>query len=651
MGDELSRGASFRGNSTAGGFRRENSLMSFACTLPLLAFVLGGGEDTVVQSGSLSGAAGQMSQDVFFDQFDDQGGTLELESVTLEVNTSVVGGGTTTGAGGPPVSLLARLDVDFLLLTQLLVATQAIIDTTVNNSEAGQSFSFFDSDSGVAVLGGTSEIEPFVGTGQIALTALTDFVVEEDPPGAVGFSAGGSVDYTLTYTFSTAGGTTFVETFEEGSNEGAWSWGTGNESISPLNGNPGAFLQDLTLSSCCPAASTALGTNSAFTGNYRARGVSSVGIDLITLDASSGVGGRPLSVILVNDSGTPGDFDDDLGAFFIGDTNIPDPGVPGLTPAGWTSFDFDIPGAATTLPSGWQTFDENGLGANDAVWNAVIADVDELQFFYGDPTQVFLFLSWDVGLDNPRITSSSASALDAVVDIRPGTCPNPANRMGRGVLDVALVGTVDFDPALVDVDSVSLVRADGLGRAVGVITGPPGPAPRLVDRAVPSLRVGCACGLEGTDGFSDLLLFFRIDDLNEQLQLDALDEGSSVELVLSGLLFDGTVFSGLDCILLVPPGGGIPLTVSSNLADAWINVAPFDIGHDGGGFAPFDRFFAPGTVITVTAPMTHARRTFFGWRLDGNLVTTRRFLDVTMDGFYELEAVYGLRSEPMPTTR
>ncbi|MFT4540694.1 MAG: hypothetical protein ACI841_002622 [Planctomycetota bacterium] len=204
--------------------------------------------------------------------------------------------------------------------------------------------------------------------------------------------------------------TTLVEGFEGGSNIGNWSWGTGNESFSPLNGHPGAFLQDLTLFSCCPTLSTGFGATSVYTGNYRAEGVVSVGADLIILDASLSVGSRPLSVILDNDNGTPFNFDDDFGAYFIGDKDIPDAGVPGITSPGWATFDFVIPAAAASLPPGWQTFTASGFGASDAVWNAVIEDVDALQFFYGDPASIFLIISWDVGLDNVRITRSDDAA-------------------------------------------------------------------------------------------------------------------------------------------------------------------------------------------------------------------------------------------------
>ena len=199
----------------------------------------------------------------------------------------------------------------------------------------------------------------------------------------------------------------FVETFSDLENTGAWSWGTGNDVIETLNGNPGAFLADLTLVTCCPTLSTAFGDVSVFTGDYRARQVSEVGVDLITLDADVSVGSRPLSVILLNDNGTPSDLTDDWGAYFIGAKTIPERGVLGLreSSAGWTDFAFAIPSESAVLPEGWQVFtDFDDPRAPDQVWNDLIVDVTNLQFFYGDPASFFPFHGWDVGMDNPRIT-------------------------------------------------------------------------------------------------------------------------------------------------------------------------------------------------------------------------------------------------------
>ena len=87
-------------------------------------------------------------------QFDDQGGTLRLDVVEIELDTSVVGGGTTTGTGGQPTRVLARLGADLLLGSQVLVTTEAEISANVSNSGPSQSFSFFDSDSDQATITG-----------------------------------------------------------------------------------------------------------------------------------------------------------------------------------------------------------------------------------------------------------------------------------------------------------------------------------------------------------------------------------------------------------------------------------------------------------------------------------------------------------------
>lgn len=220
---------------------------------------------------------------------------------------------------------------------------------------------------------------------------------------------------------------TFVETYEDGTNRGNWSWGTGNEEIVPLNGNPGAYLQDLTLSTFTPGASTAPGDFSQFVGNYRARGVSSVGIDLVILDTGFPIdpSSRPLTLILHNDNGTPQDFEDDWGAWFVGPDPIPSPGVTMFLGAGWNTYDFGVPSQETTTPDGWVFFDctdqnidcvitpsgQTPPGAND--WNDLMADVDVAEFHYGIPGTISILNSWDVGLDNPRITAQQlAGDLD-----------------------------------------------------------------------------------------------------------------------------------------------------------------------------------------------------------------------------------------------
>ncbi|MHC5210558.1 MAG: hypothetical protein ACYTG2_07565 [Planctomycetota bacterium] len=244
-----------------------------------------------------------------------------------------------------------------------------------------------------------------------------------------------------------AGQQSFTEEFSGGSNVGAWQWGTGNETISPLNGNPGAYLKDLTLVSCCPRARTGPGTTSPYTGDYRTRGVTALGIDLITLAADFGVGNRPLTLMLLNDNGTPFNGNDDWGVYFIGDKDIPDAGVPIDTPAGWTSFDFAVDALADTMPAGWTKWQPGAAPGGNFTWPQIMADVDTVQYFYGDPTLIYLVFGWDVGLDNPRI-SEGACQTDLGFG-GPGSsvlslCGEPLATGGSA--DLLLTGTPPFAP-------------------------------------------------------------------------------------------------------------------------------------------------------------------------------------------------------------
>jgi hypothetical protein len=200
--------------------------------------------------------------------------------------------------------------------------------------------------------------------------------------------------------------TTVVETFDSG-NEGGWTFGTGGEQVLPDGGNPGAHLRDATLVTFTPRASTSFGVASAFTGDYAARGVTEVGIDLAVADASGNYGGRTLTLILLNDNGTPQDLGDDWGAYTVTALPLPPPGVIGATAdiLQWRSYTIGVPSGARSLPPGWKWISRSTVRPHGA-WGRLMRDVSHVGFEFGDPEQLYPLFSWDVALDNPRITTT-----------------------------------------------------------------------------------------------------------------------------------------------------------------------------------------------------------------------------------------------------
>ncbi|HEX6127210.1 MAG TPA: hypothetical protein VFZ23_17695 [Pyrinomonadaceae bacterium] len=200
-----------------------------------------------------------------------------------------------------------------------------------------------------------------------------------------------------------------VETFETGTNQAGWTWGTGSEDILENDGNPGRYLRENYLVTFTPRASTDFGVQSIFTGDYQARNVASVGIDMAIPYVSGSVAGRRVTLILLNDNGTPDDLEDDWGAFTVTNLPIPPTGIAGIVePAEilqWSSYDIDVPSQSATLPEGWSWISRNYLRRNGS-WARLMRDVDHVGFIMGDPRVIYPLLAWDVALDNPRITTT-----------------------------------------------------------------------------------------------------------------------------------------------------------------------------------------------------------------------------------------------------
>ena len=213
---------------------------------------------------------------------------------------------------------------------------------------------------------------------------------------------------------------TLVEAFDSGTNRNGWTWGFG-DTLQTSGGHPNGYLRTDGLDTYAPQPRPTA-PNSPYVGDYRAAGVTCIGIDLITYHVDFSAGGRPLTLMLIDDNGTPDVFEDDTAAYFMHAQNVP------LEGQGWMTYDFTVPSDQSQLPSGWLLLNLGDSGSPPIhSWNQVIQHVSNMQFFYGDPTFFFIFQQWVLGLDNARICVSPPLPCPADVS------PAPA---GNGVVNI-----------------------------------------------------------------------------------------------------------------------------------------------------------------------------------------------------------------------
>ncbi len=197
-------------------------------------------------------------------------------------------------------------------------------------------------------------------------------------------------------------------------------------------------------------------------------------------------------------------------------------------------------------------------GANTMMPVIVLTDLDERPRFMNDPAVP------DTGYGTRPIVDMGAYERQAVLlDIHPGRCPNRLNIRSNARVQMAVVGTNSFDVTQVDIDSLVLERADGLGGSLTAWDHGHGNAISVRDASTPFYDDLCDCHRRRRDGIDDLVLRFSARDIVRELELRGIGPKTPVMLTVRGQLLDGTPFDASDCILTIGGRPGVPGRLSS----------------------------------------------------------------------------------------
>ncbi|MBW8050131.1 MAG: T9SS type A sorting domain-containing protein [Cytophagales bacterium] len=165
---------------------------------------------------------------------------------------------------------------------------------------------------------------------------------------------------------------------------------------------------------------------------------------------------------------------------------------------------------------------------------------DTLRMYYQGSSS-----STDVNFFSRVFSAVAVPKVEEVVnlDIKPTSCPNPLNVKSNGVLPIAILGTADFDVNDIDVSSVLLQGISPIRSNIEDVSTP----------VVNKVDV-CDCTTGGADGFDDLTLKFKTQDIVSTL--GPVSGGDTIVLTITGILLDSTPFDASDCIIITPVGGG-----------------------------------------------------------------------------------------------
>jgi len=188
---------------------------------------------------------------------------------------------------------------------------------------------------------------------------------------------------------------------------------------------------------------------------------------------------------------------------------------------------------------------------------------DDVHELFIDPTGQYLF----AGIERTHIKVFDTARvvipedIKVALDIKPGGCPNPLNVKSKGVLSIAILGGDNYDITEIDPTSVRLAGVEPIRSSYEDVAAPVADAN------------DCNCTTEGPDGFLDLTLKFRTQQVVEAI--GDVNNGDVLELPLTGVMSDETPIEGADCIVI--RGGHKSINQADINKDGVVNAVDFAI--------------------------------------------------------------------------
>jgi hypothetical protein len=215
-------------------------------------------------------------------------------------------------------------------------------------------------------------------------------------------------------------------------------------------------------------------------------------------------------------------------------------------------WDLDDDGSFETDAGGQEVFDVN------------YAYLESLGLIVGGPFVIHVQVTdseQQSDTDTSTLTILAPPVIEAVVDIKPRSCPNPLNVKSKGVLPVAILGSATLDVTVIDAGSIFLNGARNVRSGYEDVAG------FIADAN------DCRCTTLGPDGYLDLTLKFKTQDI--VATLGEVNRDDVLELQLDGVLYDETPVEGADCVVI--RGKHKPFNPADINKDGVVDAADFAV--------------------------------------------------------------------------